>query len=83
MLLKWQSCIRYLARFGDIQNINIKKILSTFSRCRGSSGDFWRMIEKKSFFLAVFFPKKMVLATEYSFSKIFFAKCRNFGTEIK
>jgi hypothetical protein len=34
-----------------------KKILSTFSRCRGSSGDFWRMIEKHFFLSGAFFPK--------------------------
>jgi hypothetical protein len=34
-----------------------KKILSTFSRCRGSSGDFWRMIRKNFLFGAFFSPK--------------------------
>jgi hypothetical protein len=32
-----------------------KKILSTFSRCSGSSGDFWRLIEIKFFLFGAFF----------------------------
>jgi hypothetical protein len=30
LLLKWRSCIRYLAKFGVIQNINVKKYQAPF-----------------------------------------------------
>jgi hypothetical protein len=58
MLLNWRSCIRYLENFGYIKKYECIKILSTFSRCRGSSGDFRRMIEEKIFLFGAFFSPK-------------------------